>query len=375
MEEKNTILIVDDEENNVELLCEHCFLMGYKTIKAYNGTEAVEISNLHRPDLIIMDVRMPHMDGFEATERIKSNPSTAHIPIIIVTSLDTRKDKLTGISKGANDFLNKPIDFEELKLRIENNLRIKHYLDFLKTQSHDLAKEVFEKKISLNDAFAQLKSAQDEVKEGYIETLQRLTMAAEYKDPETGSHIKRITFYTKELAIDLGLDNDFIEKIFHASAMHDIGKVGIPDHILLKNGPLDRSEWEVIKTHSAIGANILKNSKSPFVKMGEDIAYAHHERWDGSGYPRGLKGEEIPLSARIMNICDQYDALRSSRPYKSGFDHQTTMNIITIGDKRTIPEHFDPDILHTFKTTSKRMNEIFQSFKDHQSLDSLQIIH
>ena len=375
MEEKNTILIVDDEENNVELLCEHCFLMGYKTIKAYNGTEAVEISNLHRPDLIIMDVRMPHMDGFEATERIKSNPSTAHIPIIIVTSLDTRKDKLTGISKGANDFLNKPIDFEELKLRIENNLRIKHYLDFLKTQSHDLAKEVFEKKISLNDAFAQLKSAQDEVKEGYIETLQRLTMAAEYKDPETGSHIKRITFYTKELAIDLGLDNDFIEKIFHASAMHDIGKVGIPDHILLKNGPLDRSEWEVIKTHSAIGANILKNSKSPFVKMGEDIAYAHHERWDGSGYPRGLKGEEIPLSARIMNICDQYDALRSSRPYKSGFDHQTTMNIITIGDKRTIPEHFDPDILYTFKTTSKRMNEIFQSFKDHQSLDSLQIIH
>jgi putative two-component system response regulator len=191
-----------------------------------------------------------------------------------------------------------------------------------------------------------------------------LTRAAEYKDEDTGAHVRRISYYSRELARRLGLNEDFVDKIFFASPMHDIGKIGIPDHILLKPGSFTPDEWEVMKGHAAMGAKILGNSKSPYLKMGAEIALNHHERWDGGGYPNAKRGEAIPLAARIMNICDIYDALRSKRPYKPAFDHLKSMDIITRGDGRVQPEHFDPVILAAFKQYHQTFSDIFETYTE-----------
>lgn len=341
------ILIADDQEQNVKMLEILCKKEGHTTLSAHNGREAVAIAQEHKPDLILMDVMMPEMDGFEATEAVKSDERTKHIPIIIVTALDSREDRLRGIKSGADDFLTKPVDFEELKLRLHNNLRNKEFHDFLQHHKEILEQQVAERTI--------------QVREGYIDTIVRLTLASEYKDEDTGNHIKRISYYTKTLAEHLGMDSDFTDAIFYASPMHDIGKVAIPDRVLLKEGPLDKEEWEIMKTHAAIGANILKGSQSPYLIMAMDIAQSHHERWDGNGYPQGLKGEAIPLTARIMNITDQYDALRSKRPYKPAFDHEKAFKIIVKGDGRTMPEHFDPQVLEAFKECEQKMEAIYES--------------
>ncbi len=221
--------------------------------------------------------------------------------------------------------------------------------------------ELYQHRESLEDLLGQRTV---KLKEGYIDTIHRLTLASEYKDEETGAHIQRISFYTRELSLEMGMGSRFAENIFYASPMHDIGKVAIPDAILLKPGPLDDQEWEIMKTHAAIGASILKGSESPYLKMAEVIAGCHHERWDGHGYPNNLKGEKIPPTARIMNISDQYDALRSRRPYKEPFDHEKTVNIITKGDGRTMPDHFDPDVLAAFKKSMDLFKDIFETHKD-----------
>jgi len=201
-----------------------------------------------------------------------------------------------------------------------------------------------------------------DLQESYLETIFTMTRAAEHKDEDTGAHVKRISYYSRELARMLGMDETFIDSIFFASPMHDIGKIGIPDHILLKPGGFVPNEWEIMKTHAAMGAMILGNSKSPYLVMGAEIALNHHERWDGGGYPGGKRGEEIPLSARIMNICDVYDALRSKRPYKPAFDHEKAMSIITQGDGRTLPEHFDPAVIAAFKQNHQTFCDIFETY-------------
>ena len=345
-----TILIVDDNEFNRQLLRAHTEIMGYSTITAGNGKEAIERAILDKPDLILMDVMMPVMTGFDATKELKKLEETKHIPIIIVTTLDSRKERLEGISMGADDYLTKPIDKEELRIRLNNNLAKKRYFDLLENQNKILAEKIVRKTM--------------EIKQSFIETIHRLTLASEYKDPETGEHIKRISHFTRELAMQMNLGQSYAETIYHASAMHDIGKVSIPDAILLKKGPLDENEWIVMKSHSYIGARILKDSRSKILVMAEEIAYAHHERWDGKGYPRGLKQDEIPLPARIMNICDQYDALRSIRPYKPPISHEKTMDIILIGDDRTQPSHFDPEVLKAFIRIGDKIDRIFNAFID-----------
>jgi putative two-component system response regulator len=188
-----------------------------------------------------------------------------------------------------------------------------------------------------------------------------MTRAAEYKDEDTGAHVKRISYYSRELARMLGLDEEFVDKIFFASPMHDIGKIGIHDHVLLKPGGFTPEEWEVMKGHTSMGAKILGSGKSPYLKMGAEIALNHHERWDGGGYPNGKRDEAIPLAARIMNICDIYDALRSKRPYKPAFDHLKTVDIITRGDGRTQPEHFDPVIIAAFEQNHQSFRDIFEA--------------
>lgn len=364
MSKEKTILIADDEERNVKLLRLLCERLNYKTIVAANGQEAVEKCITLMPDIILMDVMMPVMNGFDATERIKANAATHHIPVIILTALDSREDMLKGIEKGANDFLRKPIDAKELILRVKNHLRIKEYHDFLKDHNQILEQEVAQRTQDLREAFEVLAETHKTVRSGYIETIYRLTLAAEYKDNDTGSHLKRISSFTQELSSALGMDGEFRDSIFYASPMHDVGKVGIPDSILLKPDKLTREEWDVMKTHTLIGAKILGRSKALYLKMSEAIALSHHERWDGGGYPNGLKGEEIPLAARIMNIADQYDALRSRRPYKDPFTHEEAVAIITKGDGRTMPGHFDPQVLDAFIRSVKMFQEIYESLSE-----------
>jgi len=204
------------------------------------------------------------------------------------------------------------------------------------------------------------RKAEEALKSSYIEAINSLVHAAENHDDDTGEHIKRISYYTKELALHMGMSEKFGDMIFHASAMHDIGKVGIPDRILLKPAPLNEEEWVIMKTHPTIGANILKDAFSPYLIMGHEIALGHHERWDGSGYPNGLKGKDIPISARIMQVADVYDALRSKRPYKPEFEHSKAVSIICDGDGRTDPSHFDPEVLLAFKKCSDRLDEIYE---------------
>ncbi len=361
---KEKILIVDDEPRNRQLLHNMCENLGFQTIQAANGEEAIDLACSDSPDLIIMDVIMPKMNGFDSTEQIKSNDETKHIPVIIVTALGSREDLLTGISKGADDFLTKPYDFEELSMRLKNNLKLKKYHDLLKESNIILEERVQERTKELQSTLLKLNLAHDNTKAANLETIYRLTLATEFKDQATGSHIKRISMYTKKIAELRGMNNEFIENIFHASPMHDIGKVGIPDSILLKPGELTNEEWEIMKTHTTIGAKILEGSESSFLKMGQEIALSHHERWDGTGYPIGIKDYGIPISARITIIADQYDALRSLRPYKRAYNHLETFEVLTKGDGKTKPEHFDPDILNTFIKINNDFNEIFETFKE-----------
>ncbi len=360
----NTILLADDEPGIMLLLKTLCQGMGYRTIEASNGLEAVEKTVRFLPDLAIMDGAMPVKSGFQATRELKSNMLTEHIPIVMLTGLQTREDRLKGISAGANDFLTKPVDAEELALRVRNNLKIKEYHDFLKDHAGILEGQVRQRTAELRGTLDELKKANDLVARGYIDTIFRLAVVSEYKDEDTGRHIKRISYYSKELASALGMDADFTEGIFHASIMHDIGKVAIPDTILLKPGALTPEEWETMKSHTVTGARILSGSDSPYLKMAETIAGSHHERWDGSGYPSGLSGEAIALAARITNIADQYDALRTLRPYKPALSHPETFRIITKGDGRTMPGHFDPGILQAFSAHAGRLEEIYEEKKD-----------
>lgn len=358
------ILIVDDEEKNFKLISAILKNYGYAFETARNGLEALEKTKEVSPDLIFMDILMPMMDGYEACRRLKEDPSTQRIPVVMVTATRDWDSRIKGLDAGANDFLTKPVDRVELILRIKNLLKVKELEDFMLWHNQRLEDEVRGRTYELQDAMDEIERAHKETKEGYIETIYRLTLAAEYKDEDTASHIKRISYYCKVISEKLEKSDDFIETIFYASPMHDIGKIGIPDSILLKPGKLTYEEFEIIKSHTTIGAKILSNSESDFLRAGEVIALTHHERWDGTGYPRGLKVEEIPLMGRIMNIVDQYDSLRIKRPFKPNLSHKKTYEIITKGDGRTMPDHFDPQILEAFKDTHKQFEEIYEIHKD-----------
>ncbi len=364
MGDKKKILVVDDEEQNVKLLSSLLKAEGYETETAANGREAVEKVKVVSPDLVLLDIMMPDMDGYEACSLIKNDAGSANIPVVIVTALSDRESKLRGLEVSANEFLTKPIDRIELILRVKNLLRIKDYEDFMISHNQRLEQEVRKRTYELQIAMDDIESAHQEIKSSYIETIYRLTLAAEFKDEDTATHIKRISYYCKILAHHLDQSESFIETIFYAGPMHDIGKIGIPDHILLKPGKLTAEEFDVIKSHTTIGAKILSRSSSEFLAAAEVVALTHHERWDGTGYPRGLKGEDIPLMGRIMNIVDQYDSLRSKRPYKPPFSHEQAFDIIVKGDGRTKPEHFDPKIHGAFCEAADEFNRIFEGYQD-----------
>jgi len=341
-----TILVVDDTEQARRLLETMLKAEGYTPLLAANGEDALKLAQEKHPDLILLDLMMPGMNGFEVAEMLKTNQETKAIPIIVVSALEDRASRIRGLEAGAEEFLTKPVDRTDLKIRVRNLLRLKELSDLLKDQNLMLEDQVAARTVELQDSF--------------VESIYTLMRAAEYRDDETGAHVKRISYYTKALAEMMGMDEEFCDTIFYASAMHDIGKIGTPDHILLKPGGFTPEEWEIMKTHTIVGGGILAGNSSPYLQMGEQIALAHHERWDGGGYPFGLKGESTPVAARIMQIADVYDALRSDRPYKKAFDHAKSFEIITKGDGRTEPSHFDPAILAAFESCADTMDEIFE---------------
>jgi len=293
---------------------------------------------------------MPEMDGYEACKKIREDPNTQDIPVVMVTALFDRESRIKGLEAGANDFLTKPVDNTELIVRSKNLLKVKEYSDFLKSYSRILKEEVDNKT--------------SEIKKGYLDTIVRLTRVAEYKDEETASHIKRVGYYTALIAEELGWSKEDIDTILHAAPMHDIGKVGIASELLLKRGMLNNAETKLMKAHTIIGGKVLEDSISPFLQMAQRIALSHHEHWNGSGYPNGLKGKDIPIDGRIMTIADQYDALRSQRPYKPAINHEISLKIISEGDERSRPEHFDPLILEAFKDNHRKFDEIFEQHRE-----------
>ncbi|MCL5023032.1 MAG: response regulator [Nitrospirae bacterium] len=337
---------------------------GYEVATAASGSEGLDRAGLFQPDAILLDIMMPEMDGFEACKQLKGKDETNRIPVILVTALDDRASRLSGFKAGADEFLTKPVDRVELTLRLQNLLKVKEYGDFLRNYSKTLESTVYQRTIQLEKAYREVEDANEKIKKGYLDTIYRLTMAAEFKDIGTANHLRRISFYAELMARELGMSGFFVETIIYAAPMHDIGKIGIPDAILLKSGKLTPQEFELAKTHTTIGANILSGSDSEILQMGERIALSHHERWDGSGYPRGLKGRDIPIEGRIVSIVDQYDALRSRRAYKIALSHGRTVDIIVKGDGRTKAAHFDPDILAIFRRIERGFHAIYEEHKD-----------
>jgi putative two-component system response regulator len=343
------ILIVDDEGRNRRLLAAILDAEGYAVLEAADGAQALALARQQKPDMVLLDIMMPGIDGYEVARALKADAITKAIPIVMVTALDDRKSRLLGLEAGAEEFVTKPVDRNELRIRVRNLLRLKEYSDLLADRNRILDAEVTQRTKQLVSS--------------YRETIATMTRAAAYKDEETGAHVARISFYSVELAQVLGLGGAFCDTIQYASPMHDVGKIAIPDAILCKPGEFEPSEWEIMKTHAQRGAEMLRGSDSPYLLMGAEIAGGHHERWDGGGYPAGLKGEAIPLAARIVNICDQYDALRSKRSYKPAFSHARTVEIITMGDGRTMASHFDPAVLDVFMGCVGRFRDIFEAHR------------
>ncbi|QJA05843.1 two-component system response regulator [Thermosulfurimonas marina] len=364
------ILCVDDDITILELLGDYLEALGYRVLRAGNGREGLELARKHLPDLILLDVMMPEMSGFEVCRELKRDPETTDIPVVMVTALGEVEDRVRALEAGADDFLTKPVALPELKARVKSLLEVKAYRDHLKQHKAALEREVDRKTRELQRAFEALREAHRRIKELSLEVIVRLSRAAEYRDEHTGEHILRIAHYSAMIARKLGLNEEAVESILYAAPLHDIGKIGIPDQILLKPGPLTPEEWEIMKKHTKIGAEILKGTRSGFVRVGEVVALYHHERWDGTGYPQGLKGPEIPLAARIVAVADVFDAVTSDRPYRKAMSNEEAFRIIEEG----AGSHFDPRVARVFLKSREEILLIQERFQDREPPKLYQLV-
>jgi len=332
------ILVVDDEEANVLLLKRTLEQAGYTDIAVTNDSREVAALVVEfQPDLILLDLLMPHLDGFAVLDQLRSIiPEGTFLPVIVLTADITRETRQRALGSGAEDFLTKPFDVVEVLLRIRNLLQARHL--HLRLQGQNQLLE------------ARVRTRTRALEEAHIETLDRLALAAEYRDDDTGQHIRRVGRAAALVARELGLPNADVALIERAAGLHDLGKVGVPDSILLAPRKLSPQEFEVVKTHTVIGANILAGSPSPLLKMAERIAWAHHERWDGSGYA-GLAGEDIPLVGRITTVVDVFDALTHERPYKRAWPVDEAVAEIAAQRGR----QFDPQVSDAFLSVHEEL--------------------
>ena len=353
MKDKPVILVVDDQLQNVELLEAQLVPLGYEIIRAANGKDALTIITGNEIDLMLLDIMMPGMDGFEVIRRVRQGTKTRLLPIILVTALRETEDRIKGIEAGCDDFISKPVDKMELFARVRSLLKVKDYNDLMLNYRKELESEVTART-------EQLKKALERIKTASLDTIYRLSVASEYKDKDTGAHIKRMSRYSIAVARRMGLDENTIETILYSAPMHDLGKIGIPDQILMKPAILDPAEWKIMKMHTVIGAKILQGSDAEFIKSGESIALSHHEKWDGSGYPNGVKGQEIPIAGRIVAIADVFDALTSKRPYKEPFTIEKSLAIVKEGRGT----HFDPDVVDAFFDIQEEILNIKKQYNE-----------
>jgi putative two-component system response regulator len=354
------ILVVDDTPANIAVIL-GVLADGYRTKVATNGEKALALATgEERPDLILLDVMMPGLDGYEVCRRLKRTPMTADIPVIFLTAQTNVADEARGLELGAVDYIHKPFSPPVILARVRNHLLVKEAADVLMRRNETLEEKVQERT-------RQLSAIQDV-------TIMALASLAETRDNETGNHIRRTQHFVKLLATTLAcrpsyqevLTPDVVERLYKSAPLHDIGKVGIPDHILLKPGRLTDAEFAIMKGHAALGLQAIQSAETElgtpieFLSMAKEIAYGHHEKWDGSGYPRGVAGLDIPLSARLMAIADVYDALISRRVYKEALSHEAAVAVIRDGRGT----HFDPDLLDAFLTVQSDMRRIADRFVD-----------
>jgi len=363
---KPTIVLVDDEQLVLESLQR---ILGARRpdwiILPFScPVKALDYLSTVGADTIITDISMPLMDGLTLLKRLKSLKFTSDIPVIMLTGLDDTTLRRKSLEAGATDLLTKPTDADDLVARIANSLRLKDYHDQLKRHNADLEERVNQRSRELSQV--------------RLEVIWRLAKAAEFRDEETGNHVIRVASYSRVIGEKMGLDQDFIERLFVTAPLHDIGKIGISDSILLKPGKLSPDEWEIMKQHCVIGSKILsdecKNTrmlrgpqrhragtfKDPLLEMASVIALTHHEKWNGQGYPQGLSGEAIPMEARIVSLADVYDALTSRRPYKPAFSHEKSMEILRDG----VGNHFDPQVFEAFDTSQSEIRAIKRELSD-----------
>ncbi len=353
------LLIVDDDGAIREELSEHLTAKGYACATAPSTGAALEI--LRRDPgigIILSDLKMPGQNGLELLAEIKGEPDGDR-EVIILTGHGDKIDALRALRLGVRDFLEKPIDLRHLLHTIQRTDEALHLRRSQRLSHESLQAEVETRTL-------QIRSLVMSLEEAYVESLECLAMAAEYKDPETGQHIRRIGAYARFIAAQLGWSEERQQRIELAARLHDVGKIGTPDKILLKQGKLSRAERAVMQHHSEIGGAILSRFSDDVMKCAANIGYSHHERWDGSGYPAGLRRKEITVEARITALADVYDALRSSRPYKPAFDHDKAVTTILKGDGRTMPEHFDPELLDLFRGHEEQFAKIYDEMADQE---------